>query len=577
MERIKRLASLMLAMIMVLSMAMTVSATETTDLPSQGQTGNMTEANCDITLNNDKEGFTYTAYQIFSGDVYVEATGTDRPTLSNIDWGADVDGDAVIAVLKDLAIPERNGAKPFENVATAADVVAVLEAEADDNAVVQAFAEAISTTGTGTGFTYNNGKYTASNLAPGYYMVVDTTSDEVLGGTADPDTIQSRSRNILMVVGHTVATPKSSVIPIPDKEVGDGTTGEDPIYTVGSEIPYTLSATLPDAVGAADTYKLVFRDALSAGLDYVKNDVVVIVKNGEEEVTLDAADYTVAYSGDSDREMTITFVDETSDIKKLPATIVSGTVIMVKYKARLNENAVTGTDPITNKLILDYNHTGKDEQEGHTPEINVPVFSFNLVVNKKQPGATADADPVDLAGADFTLEKWDAVANNGAGAWVSAGTKSDVTDETVQFTFGGLDEGWYRLTESKTPAGFNTIEPVGFKIEAEIENPGTKDAVLTSVTATPIELNSDGDIVFENGEPKVLTGSKVTFSDAKDVTTGTDVTVTVKQFSTDILNQSGSLLPSTGGIGTTIFYVVGGILVLGAGLLLVTKRRMKSN
>ena len=162
-----------------------------------------------------------------------------------------------------------------------------------------------------------------------------------------------------------------------------------------------------------------------------------------------------------------------------------------------------------------------------------------------------DSEQQPLDGAEFTLEKFVAdeegadTYNEVKGKWDSVGA-AVVTEEGTRFTFSGLDDGAYRLTETKTPDGYNTIDPIIFTVTAEHEVESDNPA-LTSLNGNKVS----GEITFT---PNQGEGS---------------LTATV-------VNQSGLELPETGGIGTTIFYIIGGILVLGAGILLITRRRMNS-
>ena len=188
-------------------------------------------------------------------------------------------------------------------------------------------------------------------------------------------------------------------------------------------------------------------------------------------------------------------------------------------------------------------NTNQGGSTGKTPWDSVIVFTYKVVVNKY-----ADKLPTEggkkLSGAEFTLTK--KLPNNG--------TKNIAvvkSEDGASFTFKGLDDGQYVLTETKTPDKYNTIAPIEFTVTAghAVEwNGKTRTDVLTSLT---------GDV----------TSGEITFTPSDDCA----------QLSTDVVNKSGSLLPETGGIGTTIFYIVGVVLVLGAGVLLVTKKRMNAD
>ena len=213
-----------------------------------------------------------------------------------------------------------------------------------------------------------------------------------------------------------------------------------------------------------------------------------------------------------------------------------------------------------NKAKLEFSNNPNEEQDGNkkpstgeTPWDNVIVFTYKVVINKY---ANSVAEGNKLSGAEFTLEKIVKDTN------VEGGSRKDIvavvkSKDGTSFTFNGLDDGNYILTETKTPATYNTIAPITFKVTAEHEIEWT----LSDTT----EGNRRTDVLTN------LTGEKVTGE--------ISFTVAKKdgQLSADVVNMSGSTLPSTGGMGTTIFYVVGTILVLAAVVLLITKKRMHAD
>ncbi len=203
----------------------------------------------------------------------------------------------------------------------------------------------------------------------------------------------------------------------------------------------------------------------------------------------------------------------------------------------LNENAVIGAEGNPNKVYLEYSNNPNDSGEGdnntgNTPEDIVIVFTYKVVVNK------VDQAGNPLEGATFELFK------NVNGAWVSQGTcVAAANGDSFTASWKGLDDGEYKLVETVTPNGYNTMADVEFTVTANHE------IVWNGEGTAFVSLSGDG-----------LTGEVITS------TTGT--------LSSDIVNQKGSELPETGGIGTTIFYAVGGALVLAAAVLFVTKKRM---
>ena len=217
-------------------------------------------------------------------------------------------------------------------------------------------------------------------------------------------------------------------------------------------------------------------------------------------------------------------------------------MIRVEYTSTLNPNAVIGGNGNLNKAQLEYSNNPRDtSSKDKTVWDNVVVFTYQVVVNKY---ANSVAENHKLAGAEFTLTK---KLKDGT-TKVIAAVKSE---EGKQFIFKGLDDGEYTLTETVTPKGYNTIDPITFNVSANHEinwdGTGNRSALLESLTGN----KGTGEITFTS-----------------DKGTGA--------LTTDVINKSGTTLPSTGGMGTTVFYVVGGGLMAVAVVLLVTKKRMEN-
>ena len=213
--------------------------------------------------------------------------------------------------------------------------------------------------------------------------------------------------------------------------------------------------------------------------------------------------------------------------------------IVVTYNATLNDTAVLGKEGNVNEAKLEFSNNPNGTGHGETPLDSVIVFTYKVVVNKHANAANGPA----LAGAEFTLSKK-----------LKDGTTKDIavvknTDGTT-FTFSGLDDGDYVLTETKTPEGYNTIAPIKFTVNADhtIAWEGIERTdILTSLTGS----TATGELTFTADDVKAA-------------------------LSTDVVNKAGATLPSTGGMGTTLFYVVGGGLMVAAIVLLVTKKRMEN-
>ena len=512
MKNIKKLASLLLALVMALSLAVTAFADESTTYS--------------ITINNSTAGHTYEAYQIFTGDLATNEAG--NKVLSNIVWGSGV-SEAGQTALGDAAAKTET-----------------LKTEADAKAFAKAVAPYL-TTAAGSANTVTDGKYVISGLAAGYYLVKD--QDGSLTGDND-----SYTEYIIQVVGNVTATPKSDVPEVQKKvkDINDSTDTtktdwqDSADYDIGDSIPFQLKATLADNVSSYTTYKVVFHDTLSKGLTYNKDAKVYI--DGTE-----TNGFTVTATVNADGTTTLTV--SCDDVKALNA--VNSSAITVEYTAKLNENAVLGSAGNPNEVYLEYsNNPNKSEagsnETGETPKDVVIVFTYKTIINK------VDSENKPLTGAAFKLEKLIKGKDGAAGTWTTV-KEFTVDETTTSFTFSGLDDGQYKLTETKTPAGYNTIDPIYFVIEAT--HGETADVpTLKTLNAYLTDANGNKQTEMKDGE-------------SVNIDLGT-VDLTAGSITTTVVNKSGSELPSTGGIGTTIFYVLGGVLVLAAVVLLVTKKRM---
>lgn len=491
MKKAKKILGLLLAMVMMMSVAITAMAEETYS----------------ITINNSTGGHTYEAYQIFTGDL--STNEADAKVLSNIVWGSGV-SEAGKTALGDAAAKAET-----------------LKTEADAKAFAKEVAPYL-TTAAGSASTVTDGNYVISGLAAGYYLVKD--QDGSLTGDND-----SYTEYIIKVVSDTTATPKSDK-PKVEKKVKDtndstGVTSDwqdSADYDIGDSVPFQLKATLANNVSSYTTYKVVFHDTLSKGLTY-KDDAKIYIDGKETN------GFTVTSTVNADGTTTLTV--SCDDVKALGAG--NSSVITVEYTATLNNNAVLGSSGNPNEVYLEYsnnpNKSGAGNNEtGNTPEDVVIVFTYKTIINK------VDGEDQPLTGAEFTLKKY----NKKTDEWEAITVVKN--GEGTTFTFSGLDDGDYRLTETKTPAGYNTIDPIEFTITAEHEVLSDNPA-LTSLSGN-------------------ATDDKITFG--SDVTEGS--------LSANVVNKAGSTLPETGGMGTTIFYVLGAILVLGAAIMLIAKKRMSS-
>ena len=484
----------------------------------------------------DLTGHTYKAYQIFAG---TQAADDTTGKLGNVTWGTGVDGAALLADLKaSNAFGETN---PFAEAETAADVAEAMKSWADKSDNANAFAKLADKNKTGDGTAVEEGTTT---LPAGYYLVVDTTTFE----EGAKDTVKNLSL-LQLTKKSTFTIENKTDIPEVEKKVYDVNDSEAAAVTnpanvpaaswqdsadhdVNDVIPYQITGTLPTNYADYATYKYEFTDVMSAGLTY-NADAKVYAVNGTTRTEITEQATIAPTASAAGATLTVTF----DNLKAVTgATINKDTKIVVEYTATLNSNAVMGSTGNPNTVKLTYsnnpNHGGEGET-GETPEDKVIVFTYKVVVNKVKEDGSA------LNGASFELLKKEApTTEGGEPTWKSLGVIAGTTSST--FTWERIDDGDYKIVETVTPEGYNPIDPIEFKVEAghEIE---AANPTLTSLT---------GD---------TFTG---------DVQTG--------QLSRNIENKSGSLLPETGGIGTIIFYVLGSLLVVGCGIVLISKRRMES-
>ena len=450
-------------------------------------------------------------------------------TLSNIKWGANGTGtsgavvdQATLDALTALNTTETTDTAKLAKISTYVNL-----------------ASPLVTIGGKDGETANPTSYEA---AAGYYLIKD--KDTTVSGN------DSYTKYLVKVVGDLTIEPKSAV-PSFEKKIKDSndTTGEttgwqdSADYDIGDIIPFKLEGTVAANYDQYTTYTFKFHDKEDAGLTY-QGVTKVYAMNGSNEITIPATAYAVNYPAESHQGDDCTFEVVFNNLKEISG-VTANTKIVVEYNSRLNENAVLGNQGNVNTAQLEFSNNPNVNQggTGKTPWDSVIVFTYKVVVNKY-----ADKLPTDggkkLSGAEFTLTK--KLPNNGTQD--IAVVKSE---DGTSFTFKGLDDGQYVLTETKTPDKYNTIAPIEFTVTAghAVEwNGTTRTDVLTSLT---------GD----------ATSGEITFTPSDDYA----------QLSTDVVNKSGSLLPETGGIGTTIFYIVGVVLVLGAGVLFVTKKRMNAD
>lgn len=507
----KKVLAFMMATVLTMGMSMTAFAA----------------GNYSITIGqieNTTEKHTYEAYQIFKGEL-----AEDKKTLSNIEWGVNVDYAKGIEY-KDVIYTEAN------------DLAEALKDETDAKDFATAIAKYITGAPQATATEAEIGAgVTLDGLTDGYYFVKE--KDGSLEGDAD-----SYSRYMIKIAGDDVKVTAKADVPSTEKKVKDNNDTEgtetdwqdSADYDIGDKVPFQFSSVIVDNIADyQNAYVYTFHDEECEGLTF-NNDVTMTI-NGEEYT-----DFTV----NTNPEDGCTFEVKTGDLRNVAE---AGDKIVVNYTSTLNEKAEIGEVGNKNKMKLTYTNNPNGEGTGETPMDTVIVFTYKVVINK------VDEENKPLAGAEFTLSKklsddtYEVVETLQATKLDKDGNVIPAEDETTEvasytFSFKGIDDGQYKLEETKTPDGYNTMKPVEFKVVATHTNDGEEN---------PLQLIS-------------LNGNKIEGS----IDLGFTSKAEEGSLTADVVNKKGSLLPSTGGVGTTMFYVIGGILVIGAGVVLFTRKRM---
>lgn len=521
MRKIKALISFACALIATLALAVPALAAE-------GHT---------ITIISETGGHTYVAYQIFSGDY--DDTVDNTPTLSNVEWGSGVNDDVLGAIQQDQAIGDY-----FSNCKSATDVAKVLENAIDstgakvfqtDSDAIDAFAAIVAkhVKGNGTSSvltpdsTYT---YTISGLGDGYYIIIEDDLDE------DSTAANAYSKFMVQLLGNVTVESKADV-PTITKQVTDvndstgvSTVGDSADYDFGDVVPFTITATVAENYDDYAAYKFVIHDTLAAGLRLDSASIKVSVDG--TQVT---SGYELVTNNLSDG---CTFEFKFADLKSI-ASVEANSVIKVEYNAELLDAATVGGAGNDNTATLEYSSDPRDATGAKTAKTvsdTVTVFTYQVIINK------VDEQSQPLDGAAFKLEKKVKGANGAADTW-SLVEEIAAADDRTEFTFDGLDDGTYKLTETNTPTGYNTMEPVEFTIKATHDSEAA-DPKLTDLTGA-------------------ATDSSPTFN--SNVNDGS--------LTASVANKRGATLPSTGGIGKTVLIGTGAVIAVVAVVGLVTKYR----
>lgn len=532
----------------------------------------------DTTLNiKPVTGHSYTGYQLFVGDL-----STNKSTLSNVKWGADVaasityyekaDAQATTFTVAKTITPTAGGEVPQAVL----DYVASLASKTLTDPA-QATANILSAWVAGDGFAVTADNQT---VATGYYIIKDAYTN--------PNNPQDTTLSTVVaeIVGPTTITPKAGktehkkeVLDVNDSNatlnlsnlsgIADGW-DKTADYDFGDHVPFKLTTTIGSDFAKYTKYYLAVSDTLHDGLKLDKNSI---------EVYVDGVKATLGNQGAEDGSYYLTTDDQSFKVEfaKLNGNekAAAGKNVVVYYTATLDEaTAVIGNPGNLNESYAEFSNNPNDDQGGtaETKPDTAVVFTYKTDVDKVNPQGTA------LGGAGFTLYKKYNTAIEGktnVAGTTPAGAKSDTfpTGEIwyevktvatgTNFEFKGIDDGIYKLVESTTPDGYNTIDPITLEVTA------THGADTESVTGYSVSVLDAGNNDFK-ADAK---GGQIKFTKKNQ----TEKTLASGEIYSEVINNQGSTLPSTGGMGTTIFYIIGAILVIGAGILLVSKKRMSAN
>ena len=475
MKTTKRIATVLLALVMVLSLSVCAFA-------DSGKNSN----NGEITINNAVVGYDYTIYQILALESYNTASGAYAYKATDA-WASFVNSDAVKGVYLNV---DGQGYVTWKQGASESDFAALAKEHAKTLVSNQGSVTATSAT------------VKFSNLNLGYYLV-----DSSLGALCSLDTTNP-----------TVTIMEKNGEPTIDKQVqedSNGEWGDKNDASIGDTVNFKATINVID--GQPKNY--VMHDTMSTGLTFQRDSVKVTV-NGTA-----STNYNLIYPATDGHTFDISF----SDVKP-------NDVIVVEYSAILNDDAVISPNANTNKVKLTYTDTNNVEKETEEDKTETFTFKFDIIKTdsslKVLNGAKFELYDAEVNGNKIALVKEsEGVYRVATAAEKNADNFTSAVIEAGKVTVKGLDSGTYYLEEIEAPDGYNKLAGrVAVKIEG---------ANLTTTMTGDTWADGNGGV--------------------------------------QITNNTGAELPSTGGIGTTIFYVVGGILVVGAAVVLTTRKRMEKN
>ena len=578
--QIKKIFATALGIAMTLSMSVVPTLAfdrmpEYTDSNANSENATYSITISDTTPDKSKAGHIYGAYQIMKGNV----NGTDGSfIMSDIDWGSGIDASKLTGEYAGLTA--KAAAKKL-----AGDATQEVETEAATAFAQQIVKDEALTAPAGT---VSKSPYKITELKPGYYLILDEWNPDDQKGT-QPD---ASTAFILKVVGDTTVAPKSDIPTVEKKVLDTNDTAQavpaadlnaawkdsaDYDAYANDKVPFKLTATLPSDNSAHHgfsdykSYKLVFNDTFEAGLSSPSKNIaeydiyVGTHKLTEEEKTTVGARVATSANGFN---LTIANVKALTGanapvaggtVIRSPgiggtsatganAPVAGGTVTVIYHLTLDKATAVIGSKGQANKVNLTFSNNPNvncERDTGLTPTDTVRVFTYKVDVDKIDEGQKP------LEGAAFKLEKKNP---DGSFKTVIENIGNVGTDKT-KFEITGIDDGTYRITETATPRGYNSIKPVTFTVNATHQETAD-DPQLETLTVTDVKMDTLlGDT---KSNAPVFTADKTSGSAA-----------------TKVVNEKGLVLPKTGDMGTMIFYIAGAGLI--AGSIIALKRRKNAH
>ena len=568
MKKFKRFLALLTVAVLVMSMGMGAMATQTTNVEgAEYDTAYFTPSAESV----DLIGHTFNAVQVIAAEKYEDGE------YKGISWGAQIadKGAALLVALQEDDILEGDfedyvidpadvtEEHPLFTAAAFADVIEPYTTAEKKEALIKVIK--------GLGLTGQEISV-AKSMSPvpltagiGLYLIDDISADS----SSLSDDVSNAS--ILMAVPGSNKIRIKVDKPTQDKQVKENTKAEwneVSDYNIGDYVPYKITSKIPNAEKFQD-YTMTFKDEMSSGLTFADTvsgvtDVhKLTIKVGE--TTLASTDYELTPSTNGFTLKLVVKKDGTQ-------TYTAGSEIEIDFYGLLNTGAEIGTDGNTNKSKLTYSNDPDSDSTTDTTWDKVITFTYELDVEKID-GVTKEK----LPGAQFSLMattgehngKYAIVDENGIlSGWADADAEPQaddtdngallIADEEGNFKVVGLDDGTYTLTEVKAPAGYNPIQPISVTIGATTSNGDdyTEDLHDTASDA--------------------LTELQITVKPAGEGATTDDGDTAKGTVEMTVANNSGASLPETGGVGTSMFYIAGAALVIGAGVVLVSRRRMNA-